>query len=101
MDAFVGTTVGGIAGTTMTGGSHRVHISNEAIKHQLYAQRGRCFWCSVPLRGTQYQVDHVVPLARGGTNDLKNLVCTCPHCNMSKGARLPYTEWKPPRPLRM
>lgn len=32
------------------------------------------------------QVDHVVPLARGGTNDFANLQVLCASCNNSKGA---------------
>lgn len=35
-------------------------------------------------------VDHVVPLARGGTHDLDNLVLACMGCNCRKGVR----EWK-------
>ena len=32
-------------------------------------------------------VDHVIPLARGGTNDLDNLQISHLRCNLSKGAR--------------
>lgn len=31
--------------------------------------------------------DHVVPRARGGSNDLSNLVLACNKCNQRKGAR--------------
>jgi 5-methylcytosine-specific restriction endonuclease McrA len=34
-----------------------------------------------------FEIDHVLPLARGGTNDLDNLQTTCFSCNRSKGAR--------------
>lgn len=37
-------------------------------------------------------IDHVTPLARGGSNDLANLVVACRICNSSKGARL-LEEW--------
>jgi 5-methylcytosine-specific restriction enzyme A len=32
-------------------------------------------------------VDHIVPLASGGSNDLDNLQLLCGHCNLSKGAK--------------
>lgn len=34
-------------------------------------------------------VDHVVPVARGGTNAPANLITMCRSCNSSKGATLP------------
>lgn len=33
----------------------------------------------------QLSVDHIQPLARGGTHDRKNLQCLCLPCNTSKG----------------
>ena len=50
-----------------------------------------CAYCGAPA-GT---VDHVVPLARGGTNSLDNLVACCAECNASKGAR---DGWQPGTP---
>lgn len=32
-------------------------------------------------------IDHIVPLARGGTNDLDNLQFLCMPCNRRKGAK--------------
>lgn len=34
-------------------------------------------------------VDHLVPLDRGGTDDIDNLVCACFVCNQLKGNMLP------------
>lgn len=33
-------------------------------------------------------IDHIVPVSRGGTNDLWNLQTLCRSCNSKKGARL-------------
>lgn len=48
-------------------------------------QRGLCWYCGVYLRMEEVTMDHVVPLASGGTNDLKNLVASCGLCNGDKG----------------
>lgn len=39
--------------------------------------------------GSEYHVDHVIPLVQGGSNGPENLVISCPLCNVSKGGRLP------------
>jgi hypothetical protein len=38
-------------------------------------------------------VDHVMPLSRGGTSELANLVPCCNACNISKGTKL-LSEWE-------
>jgi hypothetical protein len=56
----------------------------------------RCYicGCTTPkkLRGTKQpnapEVDHVVPLARGGTHTEQNVRCICRSCNIKKGAKL-------------
>lgn len=42
------------------------------------------------------QGDHVVPLDRGGTDLMNNLMPCCRSCNSKKGNRLLYSEWTPP-----
>lgn len=45
---------------------------------------GKCLWC-----GTSHQItiDHIVPLSRGGTNNINNLQPLCVSCNSKKKAR--------------
>lgn len=50
---------------------------------QAYERDGRvCSYCG-DLDGP-FAVDHVVPLAKGGNNDLSNLTVACRGCNSSK-----------------
>lgn len=64
------------------------------IQAQYERQKGRCYYaaCGHSKLGDKYHVDHVVPLARGGTNWPDNIVLACPACNLSKHNRLPH-EW--------
>lgn len=58
----------------------------------VYRRDGRkCYYCND--EGGPFSVDHVVPLARGGTNELSNLVVACRPCNSSK-CDLMMSEWK-------
>lgn len=51
-------------------------------------QRHRCYYCGAYLETPSVgHVDHVFPLARGGSNAEANLVLACPLCNQSKGSR--------------
>lgn len=60
-----------------------------ALLHRWQSQQRACVYCPRPCDS----IDHVVPLARGGTNYEGNLVPACGSCNSSKGARL-LTEWR-------
>lgn len=52
-----------------------------------------CVYCGATEDLT---VDHVLPISRGGTNDLSNLVTACRPCNSSKNAKTPE-EWEAAR----
>ena len=43
------------------------------------------------------QGDHVVPLNKGGTHTIDNIVPCCMACNGSKRDRILYEEWIPPK----
>ena len=53
--------------------------------------RGSCGECGANITSELTEtphVDHIIPLARGGTNDLVNLQLLCSKCNLKKGAKL-------------
>jgi len=56
------------------------------------SQEGRCAGCKSPIDGSNYHVDHIMPLALGGSNWPSNIQILCPPCNLSKGAKHP-DEW--------
>ncbi len=49
-----------------------------------------CVYCG--RRGGRLTLDHVLPVCRGGTSDLSNLVAACVPCNSAKGTRT-LQEW--------
>ena len=67
------------------GGTHTA----AAVRSQYGRQRGRCYWCGKKVPWGKKHVDHVVPLALGGSNGPENLVVSCVRCNARKGAKHP------------
>ena len=60
-------------------------VFSPEIRNDVYERtEGKCALCGKFVRFDQFTVDHIVPLAKGGTNDLENLQCTCKHCNAMK-----------------
>ena len=70
-------------------GTHSAADVAEILK----LQRKRCAnpACRASLRDG-YHVDHIVPVARGGSNDRRNLQLLCQPCNLHKHAKDPI-DW--------
>lgn len=58
------------------------------IQFLLKQQRGLCACCRVDIRKS-FQVDHVIAVSMGGSNDKSNLQLLCKACNSVKRARDP------------
>ena len=66
-------------------------VAKRAIKHAAMRDCGRrCVYCATPLALESATLDHVVPVAHGGTDTPGNLVTACGPCNRMKGDMLPY-----------
>ena len=51
-------------------------------KHVLFGkQEGRCNGCRTEFPFRQFEVDHVIPRSRGGTDHLDNLQLLCAYCS--------------------
>lgn len=61
---------------------------NKKEIQKLYAQM--CIYCGINKATT---LDHVIPIKRGGTHSIGNLVPACQSCNSSKNTKT-ITEWK-------
>ena len=58
------------------------------VKAILAKQKHRCAYCTKSLR-SRYHIDHIMPIARDGSNDRRNLQALCPTCNTKKWAKHP------------
>ena len=66
------------------GGTHTL----DDIAALFRLQRGKCACCHASIK-RGYHVDHIQPLALGGSNDKGNLQLLCPTCNTRKSAKHP------------
>ena len=44
--------------------------------------------CQVCGADENLTIDHLIPISKGGTDDLDNLLTMCGRCNFSKGAKI-------------
>lgn len=52
--------------------------------------RSKCFYCD---QSKSVEIDHIIPINRGGRHSIGNLVAACRKCNASKNNKL-LIEWK-------
>lgn len=62
----------------------RKPVSKE-IRQLVYNKcNGHCAYCGCELEYKDMQVDHIVAVGRGGSNDIDNLLPSCRQCNYDK-----------------
>lgn len=61
-------------------------ISDKDLRH---LENAPCFYCGKKAE----HFDHVIPIARGGSHGIGNLVAACSFCNISKNDKF-IMEWK-------
>lgn len=68
----------------------RIRISVELEQKIRKTAQNRCGYCLSPqhLVMARLQIEHIIPLAAGGTNDEQNLWLACPICNGHKADKL-------------
>ena len=81
--------------------SRRRGIRNQIIKSmQLYKmisdQSGLCVYCKVSVEDSAFDIDHIIPISRGGDNSINNLQILCISCNRSKKDKTheEYINWR-------
>lgn len=57
------------------------------VVRKFIEQQGACAYCGIDVVD-DYHIDHIVPVSKGGANDVKNIHVVCPKCNRKKLAKL-------------
>lgn len=67
-------------------------VTSEDVRRLLIRLRNTCAYCPTNL-SAGFHLDHVMPIARGGSHSIGNLTAACARCNLTKGA-LTVMEWR-------
>ena len=62
---------------------YKRNVSESKKKYVASNQQWKCTKCQIILDAT-YEVDHIVPLYKGGNNDVHNLEALCRNCHGKK-----------------
>ena len=57
--------------------------SDAAKMRVMRRDRYTCVYCGAEGKNAELQIDHVVPVAKGGSHHIANLVAACRSCNQS------------------
>lgn len=67
-------------------------VTSQALETLKEKQNNKCYHCEVELdfsiKGT-VNLDHYIPLSKGGLHSITNVVWSCASCNKSKGNKMP------------
>lgn len=70
------------------------HDNRQAIREQYHFACGYCSVSEIDV-GSELEIDHFQPVSHGGTDELENLVYTCPACNRNKASYWPLPDAPP------
>ena len=74
------------------------------IKHKAFSMQkrweiyqktgGHCYLCGEFVNFNSFEVEHNIPISKGGTNEIDNLFCACNCCNTIKHDIYPEDFWE-------
>jgi hypothetical protein len=63
---------------------------SKRLRYEVMRRDGhRCRYCGATAEDAKLTIDHVVPVALGGSDEPENLVCACADCNSGKTSSSP------------
>jgi len=70
----------------------RGKVSNR-LRFQVYERDGyRCCKCKRSQAFADLEIDHIIPISKGGKTTFDNLQTLCHECNVAKGDSMPYNR---------
>lgn len=70
--------------------TRRIPIPPEVRNYVFQRDKFQCQSCGKTYQQTKLSIDHIIPLSRGGSNDISNLQTLCLTCNKRKTNKIDY-----------
>lgn len=79
----------------------KTRVASVARRAELYRRDGgACYICLQPLAIDNFELDHLIPVAKNGSNHQENLAVSCTSCNRARGTRIGIAQYKKLMELR-
>jgi 5-methylcytosine-specific restriction endonuclease McrA len=67
----------------------KTRTTSTARRNKIYNRDNqKCYICLNFVNFKDFELDHLVPVSRGGSGEPNNLAVTCRRCNRSKGSKI-------------
>jgi 5-methylcytosine-specific restriction endonuclease McrA len=66
-----------------------VLVEKVSRKKLLKLYKGKCGICQQRVNPRKFEIDHIIPLCKGGTHEYRNVQPAHPECNRLKADKLP------------
>ena len=66
----------------------RIYLPSAVRKYVFERDKNQCQSCGKQYGETSLTIDHIIPLSRGGSNDISNLQTLCFSCNRKKSDKI-------------
>ncbi len=64
-------------------------MTHEELRQAVFERDNfTCQYCGRYGRGVKLEIDHIIPVSKGGATDIRNLITACRECNRAKRNRL-------------
>ena len=70
----------------------RINLSDKLRLKVLKSNGYRCTYCGIDGSQAELQIDHIIPVAKGGSNHPSNLTVACRSCNAKKSDSLKFAK---------
>ncbi|GCL38390.1 MAG: HNH endonuclease [Sphaerospermopsis kisseleviana] len=72
----------------------RIPIPPEVRQYVYQRDKYQCQSCGKTSLETNLSIDHIIPLSRGGKNDISNLQTLCLTCNQNKTNKIDHRFYR-------
>ena len=66
----------------------RENISYELRQAVFERDNYTCQYCGRSYEEADLEIEHIIPISKGGNNDIRNLATACRACNRAKGTKI-------------